>query len=343
MTCSQTDTAGLAQARLDALAKPQGSLGLLERLAIRLCETQGTIAPQTSPRTVLLFAGDHGVVEAGVGIWPQAVTAAMIETIVQGRAVSSALAAASGTALHLIDVGSVAPDRAEGAIYRDKRVSRGSANLATGAAMSAADFDAAWTVGADAVRDTRSAGARVVALGELGIGNTTPAACLIALLTDQPSDALVGAGAGATPESLARKRHVVADAVARARAQMSSDTKAAIAGVAGYEIVAMAGAIAAGAELEVTIVLDGVVTAAAALIAAHLVPAATQTCIAAHVGAEPAHAVALAQLGLQPFLDWQMRLGEGSGALLLLPLLDAAAALMANVATLDEVLSGAKA
>ncbi len=336
-----------AQARLDALAKPQGSLGTLERLAVSLCATQGTIVPRTSPRTLLLFASDHGVVEAGVGIWPQAVTAAMIETIDRGRAVSSALATSTATSLRLIDVGSAAPDRAESPIYSDKRVARGTANLATGAAMTVDQFDAACEVGASEAQAAIAAGARVIALGELGIGNTTPAACLIALLsgpqlTRAASDALVGAGAGATSDSLAVKKQVVAEAVASARDLFSTNPRAAIASIAGYEIAAMAGAIAACADAGVTIILDGVVTAAAALIAEHLAPGCTRSAIAAHRGAEPAHFVALAHLELTAFLDWQMRLGEGTGALLLLPLLDAAAALMTNVATLDEVLSGAK-
>jgi nicotinate-nucleotide--dimethylbenzimidazole phosphoribosyltransferase len=330
-----------ARARLDQLAKPQGSLGRLEDLAVRLCETQVTSAPLTAPRTLLVFAGDHGVVEAGVGIWPSAVTTAMLDVIDKRRAACSAFAASTNTALVLIDVGSRAPKRAESEVYQDRRVAMGTANLAEGAAMTAAQFQAAWDVGATAMRQAVAAGARVVAVGEIGIGNTTPAACLISLLTNAPSATLVGPGAGATAESLARKRAVVADAVERAKALMVLDPIAAMASVCGYEIAAMAGAIATSSQLNVTLVLDGVVTAAAALVARQRVPTACDTAIAAHVGAEPAHAVALAKLGLTPVLDWQLRLGEGTGALLVMPLLDAAAALLRDVATLEDVLSGA--
>lgn len=325
-------------ARLDALAKPKGSLGRLERLAARLAETQNTLAPKTGPRQALIFAGDHGVVQSGVGIWPSEVTGAMLSIIAGGRAASSALAAATQTPLRLIDVGSAYRGVIASQIYEDRRDGRrGTANLATGPAMTVQDFHASWAAGEAGLMEAVAAGARVVALGEIGIGNTTPAACLIALLTEADADALVGPGAGATPETLAQKKVVVREAAERARALFKSDPEAAIASVSGYEIVAMAGCIAAAARMGTTIVLDGVVSAAAALVAQNRNPFSISTVIAAHRGAEPAHAVALGKLGLEPFLEWELRLGEGTGALLLLPLLDAAAALLTDVATLAEV------
>ncbi len=322
---------------LDALAKPQGSLGKLERLAARLCVTQRTLKPATRPRKLLLFAGDHGVVAEGVGIWPSAVTAAMIDVIDQGRACCSALAAANGCDVALIDVGSAAPVRDGRKIYQDRRVRHGSSNLAQEPALTPAEFWSAWQVGDAAVAGAAKDGIKVIAVGELGIGNTTPAAALIALLTNQTGEALVGAGAGATTESLAKKTTVVRNAVARARQAMTTDTIEAIASIAGFEIVAMAGAIAAASQAGITVVLDGVVTSAAGLIARMVDPSALDTAIAAHNGAEPAHKVALDHLALEPFLDWQLRLGEGTGALLLLPLLDAAAALVKDVALLSDV------
>lgn len=324
-------------AHLDALAKPRGSLGRLETLAARLALTQGTLAPKTRPRKLLLFAGDHGVVEAGVGIWPSAVTGAMIDVIAAGRASCSALAAASGIPIELIDVGSLRRGRHPGGCYEDRRVAEGTRNLAVEPAMTVTQFAAAIRVGAEAVERARIAGCRVVAVGEIGIGNTTPAACLIALLTGGEPAAMVGPGAGATADSLACKRAVVTAAVSRAHEVLATDPAAAMAGCAGYEIAAMAGAIAAAARARITVVLDGVVTGAAALVAQRIDPDALATAIAAHVSAEPAHMIALKHLGLAPFLDWQLRLGEGTGALLLLPMLDAAAALLTQVAILRDV------
>lgn len=324
-------------AHLDSLAKPPGSLGKLESLAARLAVTQNTLHPKSKPRKLLIFAGDHGVVEEGVGVWPSAVTAAMIGVIANGRASCSALAAAADTPVLLIDVGSQIGKAPGGAIYKDARVAQGSANLAIAPALTPDQFWAAWTVGDDAVKAAVLHGAKVIAVGEIGIGNTTAAACLIALIAEADPALVVGPGAGATEITLAKKRAVVAAAVARAIENADSDPVAAIASVAGFEIIAMAGAIAAAAQAEITVVLDGVVSAAAALVAASVDPAALETAIAAHVGSEPAHAIALEKLGLEPFLDWQLRLGEGTGALLLMPMLDAAANLMVGVATLKEV------
>jgi nicotinate-nucleotide--dimethylbenzimidazole phosphoribosyltransferase len=323
--------------RLDALAKPQGSLGQLERLAARLALTQGNVTPSTTPRRLLVFAGDHGVVAEGVGIWPSAVTTAMIELVAAGRAACSALARSTGTELQLIDVGSLAPEHRAGGTTIDRRIARGSGNLAQGPALTVAQFEHALAVGRNAARAAAEDGCRVVAVGELGIGNTTPATCLIAALTGTDPGPLVGPGAGATEATLLKKREVITQAVDRARATLPSDPISSMAAIGGHEIAALAGAIAGAAERGLTVVLDGVVTAAAALIAQRLTPSALDTSIAAHVSAEPAHRVALQHLGLEPMLDWRLRLGEGTGALLLMPLLDAAAALLTDVATLAEV------
>lgn len=324
-------------AHLDSLAKPPGSLGRLEELAVRLAAIQGTLAPRTRPRRLFVFAGDHGVVADGVGIWPQDVTSAMLRVIASGRASCSALAAISNTPVELVDVGSKIAEPPVGPVYSDRRVARGTLSLASGPAMTAEQFWAAWTIGHDTIEAARSDGVLVVALGEIGIGNTTSAACLIALGCEVAADDVVGSGAGSTPETLERKRQVVRDAVARARSLVEADPVAAMASVAGFEIVAMAGAIAAASHADMPVVLDGVVSGAAAIIAQAVDPAALETTIASHQSVEPAHRIALERLGLKPYLDWQMRLGEGTGALLMIPMLDAAAALTANVATLKEV------
>ncbi|MDJ0277823.1 nicotinate-nucleotide--dimethylbenzimidazole phosphoribosyltransferase [Sphingomonas sp. 2R-10] len=322
-------------AHLDALAKPRGAMGRLETLATELALTQGRVRARTSPRRVVLFAGDHGCVAEGVSAWPSEVTQMMVATILSGQATSNALAAAADCPLRLVDVGMTGPRVAGGGFFRDARIGDGSAPLGQGAALTPAQFDAAWDVGASEADAAIDDGAVLLIAGEMGIGNTTPAACLTVLLAGIDPDAAVGRGAGADDTVLAIKRAVVAAACARAAAE--PDLRRAIAGVAGYEIAAMAGFHAAGAARGATLLLDGYVATAAALVAQALAPGSARAMIAAHRSAEPGHGAALAALGLTPVLDWEMRLGEGSGALVALPLLDAAAALLCDVARLDAI------
>ncbi|WP_448661469.1 nicotinate-nucleotide--dimethylbenzimidazole phosphoribosyltransferase [Sphingomonas sp. CJ20] len=328
----------LAWARLDALAKPAGSLGKLEAVAARLAAIQQRLDPVTRPRRLVLFAGDHGVVAQGVTPWPSAVTGMMVGTILAGRASSTALAAAQDCDVRLVDVGVQSPPPGPyPAHYRSARVAPGTADLSIGAAMSVAQFDAAWAVGADEARQAIAEGHRILIAGEMGIGNTTPAACLTALLAGVQAAQAVGRGAGADTAMLDNKITVVRSAVSRAQVLLSRDVRAAIASVAGFEIAAMAGFLAAGAAGGATLLLDGYVVTAAALVAERLAPGTIDALIAAHHSAEPGHGAALAALGLEPMLDWQMRLGEGTGALVALPLLDSAAAILRDVALLSEL------
>ena len=326
-------------AHLDALAKPRRSLGKLEELAVRLATIQQTLKPMSRPRRLVLFAGDHGVVARGVSAWPSAVTGLMVSTILAGRASSNVLAATHGCEVRLVDVGTVsgAPG-APPSFFRAARIAAGTQDLSTGAAMSIAELDAAWEVGVSEARDAVAGGNVVLIAGEMGIGNTTPASCLTMLLTGASPDLAVGRGAGADDDTLRLKREIVAGAVTRAaRILDDADPRAAIAAVSGFEIVAMAGFFAEGARQGATLLLDGFVATSAALIAERLAPGTASRMIAAHLSAEPGHRIALTHLGLEPLLDWNMRLGEGTGALIALPLLDSAAALLRDVATLSEI------
>ena len=323
-------------AHLDALAKPRRSLGKLEELAVRLGTIQRTLEPLTRPRRLVLFAGDHGVVARGVSAWPSAVTGMMVGTILAGRASSSALAAAHGCDVRLVDAGTVSDVPGDlPPFFRVARVSRGTKDLSTGPAMSVAELDAAWEVGAEEARRAVADGNVVLIAGEMGIGNTTPASCLTMLLTGAPAELAVGRGAGADDDTLRVKREIVGEAAGRA-ARMA-DTRPAIAEVAGFEIAAMAGFFAEGARQGATLLLDGFVATSAALIAERLAPGTAKRMIAAHLSVEPGHRIALTHLGLDPLLDWNMRLGEGTGALVALPLLDSAAALLRDVATLSDI------
>jgi nicotinate-nucleotide--dimethylbenzimidazole phosphoribosyltransferase len=332
-------TSEIIAAHLNALAKPQGSLGRLELVAARLAITQQSLSPQTRPRRIVLFAGDHGVVNSGVSAWPSAVTTAMMATIARGRASSSALARSADCDLRLIDMGSITPlPQPHPPFMTAQRIAAGTADLAHGPAMTIAQFDAAWAAGAAEARAAIAQGYPIVLAGEMGIGNTTAAACLTMLLTGADAATATGSGAGADNVMRAHKQAIVARAVARERGTSGTDPKAAIAALCGFEIAAMAGFYAAAAQGKATILLDGYVTTAAALIAQSLVPGTARQMIAAHRSAEPGHRAALDRLGLEPMLEWEMRLGEGTGALTALPLLDAAAALLCDVATLVEVI-----
>nr|WP_315456989.1 nicotinate-nucleotide--dimethylbenzimidazole phosphoribosyltransferase [uncultured Sphingorhabdus sp.] len=332
-------TLDMAYARIDALAKPQGSLGLLERIAARLAVIQQSLTPQTHPRHITLFAGDHGVVESGVSAWPSAVTTAMMATIARERASSNALAMAANCDLRLIDVGSITPITTPlPPFVSDQRIAGGTQDLSHGPAMNEAQFDAAWDVGAQAATTAIAQGHRLLIAGEMGIGNTTPAACLTMLLTGIDGPTATGKGAGADDSMRAHKQGIVERAVERERSVLKANPKVAIAALCGFEIAAMAGYYGTAAQAGVTILLDGYVTTAAALIAEHLSPGTASQMMAAHLSAEPGHRAALNMLQLEPILEWEMRLGEGTGALTALPLLDAAAALLNDVATLAEIM-----
>jgi nicotinate-nucleotide--dimethylbenzimidazole phosphoribosyltransferase len=327
-----------ARRHLECLAKPPGSLGRLETLALRLCTIQRTLSPRTKPRRVVVFVADHGVVAEGVTAWPSSVTGVMIHSILRGGAASSALAATCGAELVLVDVGSCSEPLPPGPRYEVRKVGSGTKNLARGPAMSLSEFEQALGVGVEQARRAREDGMNVVAAGEMGIGNTTPASCLSVLLAGVSLDQAVGRGAGADDATLERKRRVVGQSTARAGGKMSEDPRAAIAEVAGFEIVAMAGFFLEARQLGLTIVLDGMIATAAALIAETLAPGTADAMIAAHLSDEPAHAPMLAKLGLEPlFSDWLLRLGEGTGALLAIPLLDAAAAIVSHMDTLESL------
>jgi len=332
--------------RLNSLCKPPGSLGDLERLAFALCRIQNRITPQSAPRRVVVFAGDHGVNVHGVSAWPSEVTSAVVGFMATGRTASGVLAKTTGADYRVIDVGCLVPPRLEDSrpvlgevTFVRKPVRLGTADLKTVAAMSESEFDAAWEVGVMEAALAAEDDIQIVAVGEMGIGNTTSAACLVTLLTGQSVETSVGRGAGIDDHGLETKREVVRVATSRVASNVADQNWKAIAcEVAGFEIVAMAGFYAGAAQRKLTIILDGYVATAAALVAEKLAPGTSRSMIAAHQSAETGHAKALESLGLQAFLNWNMRLGEATGAILLFPMIDAAAAMMNEMATLDDLL-----
>lgn len=323
---------------IDALAKPIGSLGRWEDLTARLCWIQQTVAPVTSPAELVIFAADHGVTAEGVTLWPPQVTTVMIEQIACGGSVSAALSDAYGINRRVVDVGTKIPPRIEHARFASRRVRPGSGNLAVEPAMTIHEFSELLEIGADEAKLSQQRGARVVILGEMGIGNTTSASCLARLLADVPLELVVGSGAGATDASLAQKKRIVQDATDRVRQRCGKNIDdSAIADVGGLEIVAMSGFMVQAAKQKQLLLLDGMIATAAALIAEERCPGTKDSMIAAHQSAEPAHNIMLQKLGLRPMLEWSMRLGEGTGGLALYPLLNGAAAWCRNTARIDDL------
>ena len=325
-----------AEARdlLRRLATPPGALGGLGDLAVELAGIAGVCPPPLpEPAAVAVFAGDHGVVAQGVTPWPSEVTASMVATMCAGRAAVNALARQVGAEVVVVDVG-VAGDLPPHPLLRDRKVVRGTRDLATGPAMTAAEADAARSVGAEVARELVAGGARLLVTGDMGIGNTTPSAAVIAALTGRPAAACTGRGTGIDDATLARKTSVVEGAVARVAGAGPEEV---LAEVGGLEIAALAGFVAAGVAARVPVVVDGVITLAAVLVAEAMAPGTVTGCIAGHRSTEPGALVALDHLGLGPLLDLELRLGEGSGACLAVPVVQSAARLLREVATLDAV------
>ena len=321
-----------ATALLGRLTKPAGSLGALEDLAVRLAGIERRCPPAPWPGAVAVFAADHGVVASGVTPWPQEVTTQMVANIAGGGAAISVLARQHGLRLVVVDVGVASPVDETDNVWCHK-VRPGSDDLAVGPALSAADVDAALVVGVDVATRLVSGGARCLLTGEMGIGNTTPAAAVIAALTGASPDECVGRGTGINDAMLEHKRNVVASAVARI--PRGASTARVLAEVGGLEIVALAGYIGGGAKAGVPVLLDGVITLAGALVAEAMWPGTMLSCVASHRSVEPGASVALAHLGLTPLIDLGMRLGEGSGAATAYPLLVSAARLLGEMATFD--------
>ena len=333
------------QERIDSLCKPPGSLGDLERLAFELCRIQNTLTPETKPRRVVIFAADHGVAARGVTAWPSEVTSAVVEVMATGRSASGVLARNNNAEYHVLDVGclrhprvNAIDDSSTQAKFISARVAAGTADLSIAAAMTRTQFHAAWRVGLAQADSAADDGCIVVAAGEMGIGNTTSASCLVTLLTGLSPEVSVGRGAGVDDRGLERKRNFVKSATNRVTPiAIKGDWKGVACEVGGFEIVAMSAFFTRSAQRGLTLILDGYIATAAALLAERLYPGTARSMIAAHQSAEPGHEVALKHLGLVPFLRWNMRLGEATGAIMLFPLLDSAAAVITQMATLADV------
>ncbi len=321
-----------AAARHDQLTKPPGSLGLLEQVGVQLCAIAGRCPPPVpEPVTVAVFAADHGVAAEGVSAWPREVTAQMVANFCAGGAAINVLARHAGADVVVVDVGVATPIPAAAPGLLRRAVRAGTGNIAAEPAMTLAQARSALDVGAEVATGAVGRGARLLVTGDMGIGNTTASAAVIAAVTGLPATAVTGRGAGADDAALARKTQVVDRACQRVPAP--ADPLLILAELGGLEIAALAGFIVGAAASRVPVVVDGVIAAAAALIAAALVPGTAGYLIGGHRSGEPGSAAALSHLGIEPLLDLRMRLGEGSGATLAVPLVQAAAKILAEMAT----------
>jgi nicotinate-nucleotide--dimethylbenzimidazole phosphoribosyltransferase len=325
-----------AQARLDALTKPRRSLGRLEWIAARLCAIQETVTPRVMPRRVVVFAADHGVTEEGISAYPSAVTAQMVGNFLRGGAAINALARAAGADVRVVDVGVAGDIDASGqaAAFVCRPVGPGTRNMTRGPAMSEDELASALGVGLDIADEAARDGVAIIACGEMGIGNTTAASAMTAALLGIPAGEVTGPGTGIDGETLAHKVDVVRHALATN--QPGRDPLRVLRTVGGFEVAAIAGAYVGAAAHRLAIVGDGFIATAAALVAVSVCPPLLDYWFAGHRSSEPGHRLQLECLRQQPLLDFEMRLGEGTGAALVMPLFGAAAAVMNEMATFDS-------
>jgi nicotinate-nucleotide--dimethylbenzimidazole phosphoribosyltransferase len=327
------DAMARAQARQARLTKPPGSLGRLEEIAIQIAGMTGSERPSVAQRAVVVMAADHGVTKEGVSAYPAEVTAQMALNFLRGGAAINAIAASIGASVTVVDVG-IASKVSHPALLA-RKVAPGTANMAVGAAMTHEQALAAMAIGAETLETLADEGLDLVATGEMGIGNTTAASALTAVMTGRTVREVTGRGTGVDDERLAHKVAVIERTIA-VNAPDASDPLGTLAKVGGLEIAALAGLILAAASQRIPVLLDGFIASSAALIACAWRPLSREYLLAGHVSVEPGHQIILDHLGLRPLLNLEMRLGEGTGAALAMAVVDAAVSAHTEMATFDE-------
>ena len=324
-----------ARKRQDALTKPTGSLGRLEDLSIQLAGiTRQCPPPIPQRKAVLVFAGDHGVTAQGISAYPSAVTCQMVLNFLAGGAAINVLARQANARVVIVDAG-VSGDLPITPSLISGKIDRGTADMSTGPAMTADQAREALELGARVAQAEIAAGLDLLACGEMGIGNTTPASAIVGVITGMPVEHVTGTGTGVDADGLRRKTAIIKRAL-QVNQPDPADGLDILAKVGGFEIGAMAGAMLAGAAAGIPVLVDGFITGSAALIAATLSPMAKQYMIGAHQSTEPGHSATMSYLGLEPLLDMRMRLGEGTGAVLAMNVVEAAARILNEMATFES-------
>jgi nicotinate-nucleotide--dimethylbenzimidazole phosphoribosyltransferase len=327
-------SAELARARQSQLTKPAGSLGRLEELSVRLAGMQANPLPSVERKTVIVMAADHGVASEGVSAYPAEVTAQMVHNFLRGGAAINVLARQAGARVTVVDIG-VAADfkRLPGLV--DRKVARGTGNILKGPALTLAQAHQALQAGMDVLAEEAGRGLDLVATGDMGIGNTTPSTAIASLMTGLPVAQVTGRGTGVDDAGLTRKIRVIEAAISLNQPN-PADAMDVLCKVGGLEIAGLAGVMIAAAARRIPVVVDGFISTAAAMIASGLAPAVRDYLISAHRSVEIGHTAMLQHLGLEPLLDLEMRLGEGTGAVLAFHLLEAATRILREMATFDE-------
>lgn len=323
-----------AKKRWDSIAKPLGSLGLFEDAVCRIAAVQGTPDVDISHRTAVVFCADNGVVCEGVSQSDSSVTALCAREIAAGRSNINALAKAYGADVTAIDIG-IAEDMYCADII-NRKISHGTKNIAVGAAMTREDAERAVCVGMDIVKELKVSGADIIVSGEMGIGNTTTSAAIASVLLGLVPREVTGRGAGLDSAGLARKISVI-ERAAKVNDPDKNDPLDVLAKLGGFDIAGMAGLFLGGAVCHIPIVIDGAISAVSALLAKRIAPDCTDYMLASHVSAEPVGKLLLDAIGLKPVITAQMRLGEGTGGIMLLPLLDGALSIYNNAHRFDDI------
>ncbi len=324
---------GLAQKRLDSLTKPLGSLGVLEETAKKLAGITKDSQPKIGKKTIIVMAGDHGVVEEGVSAYPQEVTPQMVYNFLNGGAGINVLARHVGADVKVVDIGIATPLKATGLISR--KIKMGTDNMAKGPAMSKNEAIAAIEVGIDVAEKEIGEGVTILGTGEMGIGNTTPSSAITAVFGNIPVEDVVGKGTGIDDEGLVLKVGVIEKAI-RINKPNPADPIDVLSKVGGLEIAGLAGVILSAAANQTPVLIDGFISGAAALVASKIAPESVNYMIASHVSVEPGHKKVLELLGLKPMLFMNMRLGEGTGAALCMSLVEAATKIINEMATFES-------
>ena len=324
---------GRAKARWDSIAKPLGSLGALEDAVIRIAGMTGSPDVDISKRAVVVMCADNGVVAEGVTQTGQEVTAIVAENMSTGDTSVCAMSRAAGAEVVPVDIGTVTP--LKGARIRQKCVRRGTANMTQGPAMSREEAVQAILAGVEIARELRGRGVKLLATGEMGIGNTTTSSALAAVLLNRPVEDMTGRGAGLSSEGLQRKIRAIETAV-RVNRPDPGDVLDVLHKVGGLDIAGLAGVFLGGALCHTPVLVDGFISSVAALVAARLCPQCKDYMLGSHASEEPASQLVLSELNLRPFLYAGMRLGEGTGAVAVMPLLDMGLAVYREMTTFED-------
>jgi nicotinate-nucleotide--dimethylbenzimidazole phosphoribosyltransferase len=318
----------------DGLAKPVGSLGKLENVAAQIAGITHSHTPTVDPAAMALFGADHGIaVDNSVTPWPQAITAQMLEVMGENKAAVSVLAKTTDVYVEIINVGAIVDSKSPN--VRNERVASGTQDIRIASAMTETVVRAALEAGAATAERLIAGGSRCLVTGEVGIGNTTPSAVLIAHFTKATAEQVTGRGSGIDDETHIRKKEIVANLIARTKNE--KDPIKVLADIGGIEIAALTGYILRATSLQVPVVLDGVITLAAALVAQAINPEIDQFCIAGHASPEPGSQIAIAHLKLQPILNLELRLGEGTGGLLSIPIIRASCQAFSGMARISDL------